>query len=199
MTLLAPPRVNLDSFCRTLKILDKQSRVVPFRPNWAQQAILDQLWSRGPATPDQIREALLPAHRLKDSSVRTLLRRLEIRGYVSHRLEEVFELGYAGDTDESTQEWLKSMEFPLGGGINGLAAQEVRPIWTGDYLTDTRFEHTEELLARAGADVDHLRRRGEAVQHRLDGGARIPRPAAVVVLGNTVEAVTETAHGIARL
>ena len=52
-----------------------------------QQAILDQLWSSGPATADQIREALLPAHRLKDSSVRTLLRRLEMRGYVSHRLE----------------------------------------------------------------------------------------------------------------
>ncbi len=52
-----------------------------------QQAILDQLWSRGPATADQIREALLPTHRLKDSSVRTLLRRLEMRGYMSHRLE----------------------------------------------------------------------------------------------------------------
>jgi BlaI family penicillinase repressor len=52
-----------------------------------QQTILDQLWSGGPRTADQIREALLPAHRLKDSSVRTLLRRLETRGYVSHRLE----------------------------------------------------------------------------------------------------------------
>ena len=52
-----------------------------------QQAILDQLWSSGRAKADQIREALLPAHRLKDSSVRTLLRRLETRGYVSHRLE----------------------------------------------------------------------------------------------------------------
>jgi len=51
------------------------------------QAILDRLWSRGPATAEQIREALQPAHRLKDSSVRTLLRRLEARGYVSHRLE----------------------------------------------------------------------------------------------------------------
>ena len=47
----------------------------------------------------------------------------------------------AGDTDESTQEWLKSMQFPLGGGINGLAAQEGRPIWTGDYLTDPRIPH----------------------------------------------------------
>jgi BlaI family transcriptional regulator, penicillinase repressor len=53
-----------------------------------QQAILDRLWSRGPATADQIREALLPAHRLKDSSVRTLLRRLEARGFVSRRLEK---------------------------------------------------------------------------------------------------------------
>jgi predicted transcriptional regulator len=52
-----------------------------------QQAILDQLWSSGPATADQIREALLPGHRLKDSSVRTLLRRLESRGYVSRRLD----------------------------------------------------------------------------------------------------------------
>ncbi len=52
-----------------------------------QQAILDRLWSGGPATAEQIREALLPAHRLKDSSVRTLLRRLEVRGYVSHQLD----------------------------------------------------------------------------------------------------------------
>jgi BlaI family transcriptional regulator, penicillinase repressor len=52
-----------------------------------QQAILDRLWSSGPATADRIRDALLPTHRLKDSSIRTLLRRLEARGYVSHRLE----------------------------------------------------------------------------------------------------------------
>ena len=51
------------------------------------QAILDRLWSKGPATAEQMREALLPTHRLKDSSIRTLLRRLEARGYVSHRLD----------------------------------------------------------------------------------------------------------------
>jgi predicted transcriptional regulator len=51
------------------------------------QAILDRLSSSGPATAEQIREALLPTFPLKDSSVRTLLRRLEARGYVSHRLD----------------------------------------------------------------------------------------------------------------
>lgn len=50
-----------------------------------QQAILDFLWSNGPATAEQVREALLPKHPLKDSSVRTLLRRLEAQGYLSHR------------------------------------------------------------------------------------------------------------------
>ena len=52
-----------------------------------QQAILDCLWSRGPSTAEQVREGLLPRHPLKDSSVRTLLRRLEARGFLSHRLD----------------------------------------------------------------------------------------------------------------
>ena len=51
------------------------------------QAILDRLSSGGPATAEKIREALLPSFKLKDSSVRTLLRRLESRGYVSRQLE----------------------------------------------------------------------------------------------------------------
>jgi predicted transcriptional regulator len=52
-----------------------------------QQAILDVVWSQGSATADQMREALRLRHPLKDSSVRTLLRRLEARGYLTHRVE----------------------------------------------------------------------------------------------------------------
>jgi predicted transcriptional regulator len=52
-----------------------------------QQAILDFIWKSGGATSEQVREALLPKHELKDSSVRTLLRRLEERGFLRHRLE----------------------------------------------------------------------------------------------------------------
>jgi BlaI family penicillinase repressor len=51
------------------------------------QAILDFLWTRGPATAEDVREAIRARHPLKDSSVRTLLRRLEARGYVNHRLD----------------------------------------------------------------------------------------------------------------
>ena len=51
-----------------------------------QAAILELIWSQGPSTADAVREALHPAHPLKDSSVRTLLRRLEAHGYLHHRV-----------------------------------------------------------------------------------------------------------------
>lgn len=52
-----------------------------------QQAILDVLWKQKAATAEQVRAGILPKHPLKDSSVRTLLRRLAGRGYVKYRSE----------------------------------------------------------------------------------------------------------------
>jgi BlaI family penicillinase repressor len=52
-----------------------------------QQAILDLFWRRGSATAEQVRAALKAKVPLKDSSVRTLLRRLEARGYLTHHLD----------------------------------------------------------------------------------------------------------------
>jgi PAS domain S-box-containing protein len=47
----------------------------------------------------------------------------------------------AGDTEPATREWLHAQRFPVGGGINGLAAQTGEPIWTDDYSTDPRIPH----------------------------------------------------------
>jgi predicted transcriptional regulator len=52
-----------------------------------QKAILDFLWTSGPATAEAIREGIRRQHPLKDSSIRTLLRRLEARGFISHTVE----------------------------------------------------------------------------------------------------------------
>lgn len=51
-----------------------------------QQAILNFIWSKGAATSEEVREALKPRHTLKDPTVRTLLRRLEARGYLGHKV-----------------------------------------------------------------------------------------------------------------
>lgn len=48
---------------------------------------MNALWSLGPSTAEAAREALAPARPLNDSTVRTILRRLEEKGYIHHRLE----------------------------------------------------------------------------------------------------------------
>jgi predicted transcriptional regulator len=70
-----------------VKLRTVTDRNEPSRPLTAlQQAIVDFLWSGGPASAEQVREALLPERPLTDSSVRTLLRRLEAQGHLRHRV-----------------------------------------------------------------------------------------------------------------
>ncbi len=52
-----------------------------------QQAIVDVVWREKSATAERVREGLAPRFRLKDSTIRTLLRRLEERGYLTHRVD----------------------------------------------------------------------------------------------------------------
>ena len=47
---------------------------------------MDILWARGSGTAEQIREALAPRHALKDSTIRTVLKRLQEKGYVSYSI-----------------------------------------------------------------------------------------------------------------
>lgn len=48
---------------------------------------MDYVWSRGPCTADACREALAGSRPMKDSTIRTVLRRLEAKGYVAHKVE----------------------------------------------------------------------------------------------------------------
>lgn len=52
-----------------------------------QQAILDLIWTKGPLTSEEVRTSLHSKHPLKDSTIRTLLRRLEGRGYLTHSID----------------------------------------------------------------------------------------------------------------
>jgi predicted transcriptional regulator len=52
-----------------------------------EQSVMDYVWSHRDCTAEQVREALAAAKPLKESTVRTLLRRLEEKGYVTHEVE----------------------------------------------------------------------------------------------------------------
>jgi BlaI family transcriptional regulator, penicillinase repressor len=49
-----------------------------------EQAVMDHIWSHGPSTSEECREALAGIHPMKESTIRTVLRRLEQKGYVAH-------------------------------------------------------------------------------------------------------------------
>lgn len=52
-----------------------------------EQMVMDFVWSHGPCSAEACREALKPARSLKESTVRTILRRLEEKGFVTHDTE----------------------------------------------------------------------------------------------------------------
>lgn len=51
-----------------------------------EQAVMDYVWTNGPCSSEECREALALARPMKESTIRTVLRRLEQKGYVEHSL-----------------------------------------------------------------------------------------------------------------
>ncbi len=64
----------------------------------------------------------------------------------------------AGGNEAWTEEWLTQLEFPVNGGINGLAAGTGKVTWTEDYPADPRIPHEESDQSVA----ERLRLRGMA-------------------------------------
>lgn len=52
-----------------------------------EQAVMDYIWTQGRSSAEACREALASSRPMKDSTIRTVLRRLEEKGYVRHEIE----------------------------------------------------------------------------------------------------------------
>ena len=83
--------------------------------------------------------------------------------------------------DRRMANWIKTQRFPMGEGINGLAARDGRPIWTSDYLTDQRIPlekddiTTANRLGLRGMAAAPLRSPAEGVIGTLAISYRKPR------------------------
>jgi BlaI family penicillinase repressor len=49
-----------------------------------EQLVMEVVWKRTTATSEEVREALAAQHPMKESTARTILKRLEEKGYVGH-------------------------------------------------------------------------------------------------------------------
>lgn len=52
-----------------------------------EQLVMDHIWAHGPCSAEDCREALASTRPMKESTVRTILRRLEEKGFVAHAIE----------------------------------------------------------------------------------------------------------------
>ncbi|MDE3108432.1 MAG: BlaI/MecI/CopY family transcriptional regulator [Acidobacteriota bacterium] len=52
-----------------------------------EQLVMDYVWSHGPCSAEDCREALASTRPMKESTVRTILRRLEEKGFVAHEIK----------------------------------------------------------------------------------------------------------------
>ena len=52
-----------------------------------EHLVMGAIWERSFATAEDVREALASQHPMKDSTVRTVLKRLEDKGYLEHRVD----------------------------------------------------------------------------------------------------------------
>jgi len=52
-----------------------------------EHLVMDVLWKRSQSTAEDVREALAERHPMKDSTARTILKRLEEKGYVKRHVE----------------------------------------------------------------------------------------------------------------
>jgi BlaI family transcriptional regulator, penicillinase repressor len=53
----------------------------------SEQLVIDYVWTHGPCTAEVCRAALAAARPMKESTIRTVLRRIEEKGYVTHTVE----------------------------------------------------------------------------------------------------------------
>jgi BlaI family transcriptional regulator, penicillinase repressor len=82
-----PQRFRLTSwrfYCYICSITMRNTPIPVKAPSDLEGLVLEFLWGHGPATAEQVREGLSKRHRMKEATVRTILRRLETKGYIRH-------------------------------------------------------------------------------------------------------------------
>ena len=115
-----------------------------------EQAILRMVWQQREATAEQVRENLQAAGRvLKESTVRTVLRRLEEKGYLAHTVAQRTFLYRAAKDGRSVagRAAQRIIERFCGGSVEALLVGMVN----ADVLSEGELQRLADKIARAKA------------------------------------------------
>src|SRR5262245_25113224 len=121
-----------------------------------EQQVLEFLWANGPATGDAVRSAVGRDRQLTDSTIRTVLRRLEAKHFVQHDLDGARFLYSA------VQEPRKVATDAILQVLKKFCRGSLEEMLTG--LVDHRVVHSAELRRRAAKIEAHERSTGVATR-----------------------------------
>jgi predicted transcriptional regulator len=113
----------------------------------AEQAVMDYVWAHGPATAEACRAALRDRWPMKESTVRTVLKRLEDKGYVTHTTEGRTYIYRAAEapTAVAARAVRQLIDRFCGGSAEALLAGLVR----NDVLTAAQLERLTKKIVDA--------------------------------------------------
>jgi BlaI family penicillinase repressor len=111
-----------------------------------EHLVMEKVWERGSVTAEDVRSALADQHPMKESTVRTVLARLEQKGYVSHRVEGRTNIysGSEGPLNVAARGVRQLIERFCGGSVEALLTGMV----ANDVVDKQELQRLAEKIAR---------------------------------------------------
>lgn len=112
-----------------------------------EQSVMDYIWSHGPVTAEDCREGLATLRPMKDSTIRTVLRRLEEKGYLSHEVRGRTFIYRASDARENVA--VKAVKGIIDRFCGGSAEQLVLGMVDNAVLDRKQLERVARRIAES--------------------------------------------------
>lgn len=112
-----------------------------------EQVVMDYVWSHGPCTSEECREALADARPMKESTIRTVLRRLEEKGYVAHELSGRTFIYRAAEARQNVA--VRAVKNIIDRFCGGSAEELVIGLVDNEVLDAKRLEQLTRMISQA--------------------------------------------------
>ena len=112
-----------------------------------EQIVMDYIWNHGPSTSESCREALASSRPMKDSTIRTVLRRLEEKGYLTHETEGRTFIYRASDARQNVA--VRAVKGIIDRFCGGSAEQLVLGMVDNAVLDRKQLEHLARRIAES--------------------------------------------------
>ena len=120
-----------------------------------EQLVMDYVWAHGPCTSEACREALASKRPMKESTIRTVLRRIEEKGYLTHAVDGRTFIYRAAERRENVA--VRAVKNIIDRFCGGSAEALVLGMVDNQVLDSKQLE----ILARKVAQENSKRRREE--------------------------------------